>query len=147
MRDRAENFLWWGSVIAWEHGSLSSLTLCNSSMLAGNIMPCFLSLTCLLILFSWTSVVTVPAHGAMCLFQEPRSCQSLVWISQYNETGNHARSPVLYRNTMGAAAGVYSLPAVSLLLRQVLQTEDMFPAELPRKLFNPSNQHHFFITF
>ena len=34
---------------------------------------------------------------------------------------------------MGAAAGVYSLPAVNLLLRQVLQTEDMFPAELPRK--------------
>lgn len=66
----------------------------------------------------------------------------------FSLTGSHARSPVLYRNTMGAAAGVYSPPAVSLLLRQVLQTEDVFPAELPRKLFHPSNQHHFsFITF
>ena len=59
--------------------SFLSDSLCNSSMLAGNIMPCFLSLTCLLILFSWTSVVTVPAHGAMCLCSRSRDL-ARVWF-------------------------------------------------------------------
>lgn len=83
MSGRAEHFLWWGSVIAWEHGSLSSLThagwkyhalLLVSNMLAHSLQ---LDISCP------TYCHCARPRGHVSLFQELRSCQHLVWISHW----------------------------------------------------------------